>query len=348
VRLGVIVKYYPPVERVSGIIGFLRVLNRELARRCDLEVITWRQRSDERTLLHMDGYNVHRVGGPFPISAGRIASTLGLDGVVFVSGIPDPRRSAAYVTAFVQSLRGLENLTFLQATHTKARPGRTLATALRPFRTVAACSASLRDVFEAGLGRPTALLSPGVETPNQRNQGLRVKRVGFVNHMNALKGADLAVGYLNDVLDRHPSLEIVMAGSGDMDGRVTRTLQQSDRASRRGFLGEEERLAAIASCDVMLLPFRTSTTVLGVSQTALEVMAQGNVVVGSDTAAIDEAVVDDKTGLLGPHDALGGLLERVILDPDLRVRLGTNARTAIEAGWTIESRADQLLDIVLG
>lgn len=346
--MGVVVKYYPPVERVSGIIGFLRGLNRQLAQRCELEVITWRERSDDRVTLHMDGYDVHRVPGPFPVSAGRKATALDLDGIVFVSGIPDPRLAGPYVATFVQSLRTPARLAFVQATHTSKQPGRALATALHRFGTVAACSTSLRDQFQVGLGRPTALLLPGVELPSLREQPRTVQTVGFVNHMNALKGADLAVKYLNNALAEHPALEVIMAGTGDINESISATLENGDRSHKRGFLAEEERMAYISACDVMMLPFRTSTTVLGVSQTVLEVMAHGNVVIGSNVASISEAVLHDRTGLLGPHDALGGLLERVIQEPDLRARLGASARTTIEAGWTIESRADQLLDIVFG
>jgi glycosyltransferase involved in cell wall biosynthesis len=52
------------------------------------------------------------------------------------------------------------------------------------------------------------------------------------------------------------------------------------------------------SCDVMALPFRTDVSVLGISQTVLECLALGVVVVGSDTPAIAPALRPGVDGLL--------------------------------------------------
>src|SRR5215217_5912683 len=52
------------------------------------------------------------------------------------------------------------------------------------------------------------------------------------------------------------------------------------------------------SCDVMALPFRTDVSVLGLSQTVLECLALGVVVIGSDTPAIAPALRPGVDGVL--------------------------------------------------
>ena len=65
------------------------------------------------------------------------------------------------------------------------------------------------------------------------------------------------------------------------------------------------------------MPFRTDVSVLGVSQTALEIMALGRVVIGSPTGAILPAVQDGVDGVIasGP-DEMREQIRALFAQPD--------------------------------
>ena len=109
-----------------------------------------------------------------------------------------------------------------------------------------------------------------------------------------------------------------------------------------GFVADEERLALIESCDVMLLPFRQAVSVLGVSQTVLEVMAAGRVVVGSATASITPAISDDVNGVLVELSDLTEVVQGLITDRHRLTRLGQQARRDAVDQWDITQRVDDL------
>ncbi|MEZ5230006.1 MAG: glycosyltransferase family 4 protein [Acidimicrobiales bacterium] len=346
-RVGVVVKYYPPLERVSGIIGFLRVLDRALAGRCELHVITSRSWGDDK-FLTLDGHAVHRCAGIFPVAAGHKARSLDLDGIVFVSGIYDQRKAAPYVEAFSLALRrSSARRIFLQATHVDGRGNRFFVRALSRFESVLATSTSLRDQLAGQLGRPVGLLLPGVDVPDQatESEGLTI---GFVNHLNRVKGADIALDLIRDALDREPRLTAIIAGTGEFEEEARHRFEGDERVTVKGFLDEVDLLETLGDCDIMLLPFRTGVSVLGISQTALEVMAAGNVVIGSDVAPLAEAVEHDVTGLLGPVDGLGELLRAVLDDDERRRALGTAARDDVLRRWNIQDRAEQVVALFDG
>jgi glycosyltransferase involved in cell wall biosynthesis len=344
-RIAVVVKYYPPVERVSGIIGYLTVLNRHLSDAVDLHVVTSRSRGDQRRSLEHDGHTVHRVGGSFPVSAGRAVRRLRPDAFLFVSGVYDLRVAGPYIEAFNQVVRRPDSGLFLQATHVRGAPNAVFARALRPYRRVLAASAVIGDALRPVVGERLEVFPPAVEIP-AAHCPTGPLRVGFANHLNRVKGADVACGLIVDAITERPALEAVVAGTGELDDHVRSRLAGVDRVRFAGFLPEADRLELIRSCGVMLLPFRTAVSVLGVSQTVLEVMAAGNVVVGTDTDAINGAVVHGRTGLLGSVDGLAPLLSEVLDDPACRSRLGAEARRVAARDWNVSTRAQRLLQLL--
>jgi glycosyltransferase involved in cell wall biosynthesis len=78
----------------------------------------------------------------------------------------------------------------------------------------------------------------------------------------------------------------------------------------------------------------------------LEAAAAALPVIATDVGGVPEIVSDGETGLLltPPPDAqdLAAALTSVLADPDLRRRLGVNARQDFERRFTAERWADQL------
>ncbi len=329
-RLVVVVKYAAPTTRISGIVEFLRVLLRHLTDRWDVHVVSYDVEGTGQGPIEVDGYTVHRVRFPFPVTAGRHAAALRPDVTLVVSGINDLRLAVPYFGVLGASLGRGTRAAFLQATNVRTPPSRALAGVLRQFSPILCGGPRIHSDFGRRFGGRALPLPPAVDVtalskvePAPRAQPLRV---GFVNHFSPVKGADLALEAFAALAAEHEDVDFLAAGTGPMAEALRSRFRSVPRLQFRGYLHEAERLSLMASCDVMVLPFRTDVSVLGLSQTVLECLALGVVVVGSDTPSIAPVLRHEVDGLLVGQDELLPALRRLHDEPDTLEAMSSAAR----------------------
>lgn len=100
--------------------------------------------------------------------------------------------------------------------------------------------------------------------------------------------------------------------------------------------GRADVAAMLARADVFVL----ASTSEGLPLSILEAMAAGLPVVASSVGGVPEAVEDGETGLLvPPRDPvrLAAALERLLVDPALRRRLGSNGRERVLEHFSLET-----------
>lgn len=108
------------------------------------------------------------------------------------------------------------------------------------------------------------------------------------------------------------------------------------------FLGERDDVdRQLAGMDVMALaaPPRSE----GITTAILEGMAAGLPVVATDVGALHEAVADGRTGFLVPPgrpEMLSSALARLLGDPELRSRMGREARRLAEDRFGLDASVD--------
>jgi glycosyltransferase involved in cell wall biosynthesis len=86
----------------------------------------------------------------------------------------------------------------------------------------------------------------------------------------------------------------------------------------------------------------------GLPTTILEAAALGIPAVSTRHSGIPEAVVDGRTGLLGPErdpSALAADISRLLADDDLRRRLGAEARIHVETHFDLRKQSARLEDL---
>jgi colanic acid/amylovoran biosynthesis glycosyltransferase len=89
----------------------------------------------------------------------------------------------------------------------------------------------------------------------------------------------------------------------------------------------------------------------GLPNVIQEALALGTPVISTDVTGIPEVVRDEETGLMVPQKdpaALAHSLERLLGDPDLRVRLAREARRLIEAEFDIRRNTRRRRDLFRG
>lgn len=152
--------------------------------------------------------------------------------------------------------------------------------------------------------------------------------------------------YLIEAAARTPGIRVMIAGDGDL--RLALESQSRETSARVVFPGKLERgdlAAAVASADVIVVPSIVdgAGNVDGLPNSLLEALAAGRAVVATRVAGIPDVVEDGVNGLLVPAKdpaALVAALSRLVADPGLRTRLGSEARRRAKESLTWEKAAE--------
>lgn len=120
---------------------------------------------------------------------------------------------------------------------------------------------------------------------------------------------------------------MVIGGDGPIEETRADVAQRGliDRVSVPGWVGPDQVATLLSTADIIVLPSRIENLPMSV----IEGMAAGLAVVATPVGAVPDIIIDGKTGILvepGDATALAAALERVIVDPALRERLGGAAR----------------------
>ena len=222
---------------------------------------------------------------------------------------------------------------------------------------VTACSRDLGARARA-LGAPDALLRTVPYGVDLELFAPRAARAEVRARLGTPAGALLVVGigrlvekkgfrFLIDASARVPGVHVALAGKGDLDEELARRARELGAPVRLvGPLPREELAAALAAADVVAVPsvVDRAGNVDGLPNALLEGLAAGRPVLASRVAGIPDVVEDGVNGLLvppGDSAALAQALGRLAADPELRQRLGREARRSAEArlSWAAAAAA---------
>jgi glycosyltransferase involved in cell wall biosynthesis len=134
-----------------------------------------------------------------------------------------------------------------------------------------------------------------------------------------VKGTATITSALNQLQGKHPHLRLLaVPGTG---------FGQAGWLCRSGPIEHEQMHEAYTAADI----FVNASLNEGMPLTLIEAMAQGLPVVAAPVGGIPELITHNQTGLLLEQDRsdLPDQLNRLIENPDLRRRLGQNARQAV-------------------
>ena len=208
---------------------------------------------------------------------------------------------------------------------------------LRRARAVTTMNADMqRRLVDLGAPAPdTHVLPMGADVEAVRRGsagvGRDAGRLLFVGRLVEKKGLSILLDALREV-PGPGSLDV--AGDGPLRAELERRAEGLP-VRFLGRTGREDLARAYAAAGVVVAPSvaAASGDQDGLPVALLEAMAAGCAVVASRLSGIDEAVVDEVSGLLvtpGSSGELAAALRRVLGDRDLRERLGTAAAARAE------------------
>ncbi len=227
-----------------------------------------------------------------------------------------------------------------------------LPIALRCDRFVALNTAVTRELLDAGVPGARILQIPnGIEVgplPALADRELhRPARVVFVGRLHQQKGVDLLLRAVARIRERRPeaSIRFDVVGDGPLREELSALARDLDVASDVRFLGYRDDVAAFLDrADAFVLPSRAE----GISNALLEAMAVGLPVVASAVPGNTDMVEHEANGLLVAVDdpaSLAAALLRLLDEPDLRGRLGREARRTVETRYSIEHVGERYVNL---
>jgi glycosyltransferase involved in cell wall biosynthesis len=111
-------------------------------------------------------------------------------------------------------------------------------------------------------------------------------------------------------------------------------------------INSDRLIGLYREADVFVLPTRADLT----PQAICEAMVMGLPVVSTDVGGNADAVIEGETGYLirvDDKDALAGRLRSLVENPELRIRLGSNARRMGESKFDLEKNAAAIIDCLI-
>jgi len=347
-KVGLLVKYFPMSYRISGLTSFATLLARELSNYCQLHVFSNCTEQQQRFSKENDPFDLHRVRNPFWLRAGSCARKLYLDKIIILSGIYKARFFYPVFKVLFMTMPKSTPLYFYQGTVPESSTSKAFQKLLakrctkvigtNPFMMNKLCGDScLKGVF----------LPPGINLQVFRDSVIEKTkkiRIGYFNHFEKVKGIDLALETFSEL--PFDDTEYVVGGSGKLKAAMLN--RYSDYKNIRFLEHVNNVPAQLKACDFIVLPFRDSASILGISQTVLEALAAGVAIIGSDTEAITSAVSHEKQGLIFKgKEELKNCIIRLHDDKILLNKLRMQALESAES-FRIENTAKQLFDLIKG
>jgi glycosyltransferase involved in cell wall biosynthesis len=190
-------------------------------------------------------------------------------------------------------------------------------------------------------------LSPGIDdglwVPADAVAG---QDILFLANLEVRKGIHVAVDAFARLAAEFPQARLLVAGAGSEGDEVRARIERLPGRERVSFLGNLEReqaRAAMQRCDIYCLPSYGEPF----GMTALEAMACGKPVVGTDAGGLRHLISDKGGRKVPPGDpeALAAALRELLLEQELRLSMGEHNRRLVEEcyGW---SRVVQRLEAI--
>lgn len=170
--------------------------------------------------------------------------------------------------------------------------------------------------------------------------------LGFAGQLVPRKGVDRLLRLLAHALLRARRWRLVLAGAGPQEAALRSLAEELGLAERVVFCGFVEDLPAwMASLDLFVLPSRIE----GFGYVLAEAMASGLPVVAWASSSVPEVVSHGRSGLLAPpddEDAFARALLQLIEDPELRRRMGAQAREEARERHGLARMIDSMEEIL--
>lgn len=210
------------------------------------------------------------------------------------------------------------------------------------------CPNGIPDIRNVSTGFNTKKLNFTSYKENSQSYPIEIL---FVSNLIESKGVFVLLDSLKILKDRDVLFHCTMIG-GDGDIKVDQVINRaeeleiSEMVAIAGKKYNEEKKHAFQSADIFVLPTYYPDECMPL--VLLEAMQFSLPIISTYEGAIPEIVEDGITGFLVPQrkcDALADKLEALIVDSELRIKMGQEGRNKYEKEYTLERFENRMIEI---
>ena len=173
--------------------------------------------------------------------------------------------------------------------------------------------------------------------------------VGTIKSLETVYGIDILIRAFRKVLDKHANaqLKLFIVGGGTKEEKLKALVKELNLESSTLFTGKVDYKQIVKyhnQIDIFVNVSRNES--FGVS--ILESSACEKPIVASNIGGLKEVVLDNETGFLVESenvDAIASAIEKLVLDKDLRLRLGTMGRKFVKEKFEFSQNVNDTISM---
>lgn len=306
-KIILIVKYYYPLKRPSGILRFVMNLSEKLSQKTNLTIITCKFDKKHKDSEDYKNYKIIRTNPPFYISSAIKAAELKPNLIIFGTGI-----SKLWLLLVASIIFRFFNIIFSYIYNSKKpryflyqfvdlnyKNHFLIKYVCGIFEKIICTNNSLYNFYSKQNNKKEKVfyLPPGIDLSKFHNikNKINIKiRIGFFGHLSHNKGSDML---LNAFLKlNNDNIELFIAGLGNLEDELKKISLKHENIIIKGYIDNIEK--TIASCDLLVFPYKYSEMILGLSLSAIEGLAMGKPLIVSNNNCLRDLVEHGKNGYM--------------------------------------------------
>jgi len=316
-KLIFIYKYFNYKERHSGMSNLIKELNNYLNKRVKLLILS----SNKPQNKLKENLNIKK---PFIINATFKSKEEERDIIVIFNTIENSIKAFFYYL-IIRLFNMNKKIILYQGTFLKPRLFNKLFLSI--FDKVFCVSPLIHNNLKKIINNKAIYIPPGINLKKLNKIKLINKNrnisIGFFGHLDKHKGPELL---LNSFIKLNlKNIELILAGKGKMKKHLKKKSKSFKNIKIYGYLKNVKEY--IKSCDIIILPFRTSKYILGLSLTGIEGKAMGKILIGTKTPAISQIIRNNEDGfIIKNHKELSEKIKLLHKDQRLLKKMSKKAK----------------------
>lgn len=219
-----------------------------------------------------------------------------------------------------------------------------IKTSLERADLITATSQTLSDAVKKLTDLPSEIIPFGVDKHffwNDREYNKQNLVIGITKDLRPVYGIDVLIKSFAKLIAKKYTLKLVIVGDGPLKNQLVKLCQQLDIEKHVIFknrVPHSKIIDLLMEIDIFAIPSYSE----GFGVAAIEAMASGIPVVGSNVGGLREVIDDGKTGILvkpGDVDDLKMALEYYIINTDARTKHGRAGRKKVEEKYNWQDNA---------
>lgn len=347
-NVSILITYYYPTVKASGIYNYVSDLVKYLSKSVNLTIYSKRMKN-EKKVYYKDHYKIIKIDPPFLINTFKLLNK-SKDIIILFTGIGQIHLFILFLILINIFLKKKSKIILSVCAHLNHRLPIIFNFLLNKFNKIIVTHPEIAKQVNI---KKVLIINPGIDIKKLKKIKLSPKkrdkiRIGFFGNFHPDKGAFFLLQAFKKMKHKN-KVEIFLAGYSYKQERFLNHLKKFSKGYKNIIIKSylHNIWKYIKSCDLIILPYKKVTSILGYSLTAMESMYYRIPVIGTITKPFKYLIIHNKNGLYCKNiDELSSQLDYLVKHHSVIRKLGNYAYKTIIKDFKIEQSANQYIKII--